>query len=524
MRNVESRRSAQYRWVSLVLVGALSFVGLAVSVLPTAAEPSYSGAGLFSTTTTPSGYTIYSDNTPVELGVRFSPKVSGSATGVRVFKAVRASYATPLSGTLWSPSGQRLATAAFDRTRATGWQYVTFSRPVPLTVGQTYTVSVFASSGKYAATDYGFSRPTSTDSLTAPATGNGVYTYSASSSFPRNTWKSSNYWVDVQFLPTMSPATTAPATTAPATTAPATTAPATTAPATTAPATTSSDLKGWQLNSANVGLAPYGVSCATLPVYTGSSKPAAGARISKVRITSNLDLSNGDIEIDKSCIKPNVGNKRALVSNDICGSNECIVTSPKTVIIRDSEFDASDLPVDQIDTACAFRGVGTLQRNYMHDMDSGICFFGTGYLHDAIAEQNYVTLKRNTLTGHRESATIRDFRLNQRPDRQARFLNNRLDTEGDRVTASLFIQSTWVDIYNVTAEGNYLEGAGYNFYMDKGAYSGTYGNIDLINNRFRPTGWGARAVGSGPGVTEWSENYRYAATGTDCKGVVVPEP
>ena len=195
----------------------------------------------------------------------------------------------------------------------------------------------------------------------------------------------------------------------------------------------SSDLKGWQLNATNVGLAPLGLSCAALPVYTGSLKPAAGARISGVRITGNLDLSNGDIQIDRSCIKPNTGNRRALVSNDICGST-CIVTSPKTVTIRDSEFEASHLPVADIATACAFRGVGTLIRNYMHGMDSGICFFGTGFTHDAIAEQNYVTGLRTNPGAHREAATIRDFRITQRPDRQAKFLNNRLDCSGQDVT------------------------------------------------------------------------------------------
>ena len=214
MRTVESRPQAQRRWVSRVLVAALSFVGLAVSVLPTVADSGYSGSGLFSTAT-PSSYTVANDGTPVELGVRFSAKVNGSVTGVRVFKAARASSATPLSGTLWGPSGQRLATAAFDRTRATGWQSVTFSRPVPLTVGLTYTVSVFAWSGKYTVTDYGFSQAKSTDSLAASATPNGVYTYSSSSSFPRNTYKASNYWVDVQFLPKAFPDGGAPATTLP---------------------------------------------------------------------------------------------------------------------------------------------------------------------------------------------------------------------------------------------------------------------------------------------------------------------
>ena len=37
--------------------------------------------------------------------------------------------------------------------------------------------------------------------LTAPAAGNGVYTYSSNSAFPTNTFSGTNYWVDVMFNP-----------------------------------------------------------------------------------------------------------------------------------------------------------------------------------------------------------------------------------------------------------------------------------------------------------------------------------
>lgn len=54
-----------------------------------------------------------------------------------------------------------------------------------------------------------------------------------------------------------------------------------------------------------------------------------------------MDLSNGDIEIDKSYFKPTSGDNRALVSNDICGATECVVSSASSITIRDSEFDAT---------------------------------------------------------------------------------------------------------------------------------------------------------------------------------------
>jgi len=290
----------------------------------------------------------------------------------------------------------------------------------------------------------------------------------------------------------------------------------TTGQCTSTPPTT---LPGWKVDASNTGLAPHGLSCDSLPLYTGPLKPARGARIHQVQIAGNLDLSNGDIEIDKSCIRPPSGNNRALISNDVCGSDECSVTSPGTVTVRDSEIDGSIAPLSSLLGTCAFRGVGTLKRNYIHGMDSGICFFGTGFQHSGLAEQNYVTGLRHNPGAHREAATVRDFRITQNPSRTIKFINNRLDCSGDGVTGGLFIQPTWVDIHNVTIEGNYLEGAGYNLYLEN--KGGVYGNIRAMNNRFRSTGWGPSVVSSGVGYAQWVDNYRYDPTKGDGKGSVV---
>ena len=124
-----ARQPRQCRWVSLVVVALLSFVGIGLPASPSAADAGYSTVGFFSTAA-PSSYRVYNDAEPVELGVRFAAKVSGSVTGVRVFKATVAPSTTPLSGTLWSASGRRLATAAFERRVGIGWQSVNFARPV----------------------------------------------------------------------------------------------------------------------------------------------------------------------------------------------------------------------------------------------------------------------------------------------------------------------------------------------------------------------------------------------------------
>jgi hypothetical protein len=281
-------------------------------------------------------------------------------------------------------------------------------------------------------------------------------------------------------------------------------------------------LLGWQLTSTNVGLAPHGLSCESLPAYTGALKPASGARISAVRITGPLDLSNGDIIVEKSCIRPtSVGYHNSfLVTTTICAGNGCSATPVGKVIVRDSEIDASGLSAATIAASCAFLGVGTVQRNYMHGMGSGICFFETGAELDAIAEQNYVTGLRSYGDSHNEAATIRDFRQNAANTRAVKLISNRLDCSSGNETGGLFIQPTWLPIYNVTVEGNYLEGGGYNLYLEATG-NATYGNVHSNNNRFRSTGWGPSAVSSGPGWTTWSNNHRYDATKPDGKGAVV---
>jgi hypothetical protein len=113
-------------------------------------------------------------------------------------------------------------------------------------------------------------------------------------------------------------------------------------PAPPAPAPPSTGLLGWQLTTSNIGLAPHGLACDSLPQYQGSGEPASGTVIRQMRVTVPLDLSNGNILIEKSCIRPSsVGSHHAyLVTTTICNGNGCQATSVGNVVIRDSEIDA----------------------------------------------------------------------------------------------------------------------------------------------------------------------------------------
>ncbi len=171
---------------------------------------------LWTNATVPGSQTV-NDTNSVELGVRFTADVSGVVNGVRFYKGT--DNTGTHTGTLWSATGQQLATATFTNETATGWQQVTFSSPVAVTANTQYIASYHAPNGGYAHDGAYFqSSGTDTGSLHAPAntvtSPNGVYAYSASTVFPDQTFNSTNYWVDVLFTPAPPADTTPPTVTA----------------------------------------------------------------------------------------------------------------------------------------------------------------------------------------------------------------------------------------------------------------------------------------------------------------------
>jgi hypothetical protein len=122
-------------------------------------------------------------------------------------------------GSLWTASGTQLATATFTNETASGWQQVDFASPVAITANTTYVASYLAPNGHYAG-DNGFFSAAGVDSPPLHALkdgtsgGNGVFTYSGSTTFPVSTFQATNYWVDVVFTTTAPQDTTPPTVTA----------------------------------------------------------------------------------------------------------------------------------------------------------------------------------------------------------------------------------------------------------------------------------------------------------------------
>jgi hypothetical protein len=160
---------------------------------------------LFPASATPTN-TSWNDSQPSELGVRFRTDVDGVITGVRFYKG--AENTGTHTGSLWSNSGQLLATATFTNETDTGWQQVTFDSPVVVHAGDTLIASYLAPNGHYAL-DSGYFAATGVDSgpLHAPqdganGLGNGVFAQPSSGGvFPASSFNSNNYWVDVVFFP-----------------------------------------------------------------------------------------------------------------------------------------------------------------------------------------------------------------------------------------------------------------------------------------------------------------------------------
>lgn len=144
-----------------------------------------------------------SDGAAIEVGVKFTSDVSGYITGLRFYKGLT-NTGTHV-GHLWTSTGTLLKSATFTGETPQGWQTVMFSSPVAISAGTTYVASYHTDVGGYSDTTSYFTTAFDNPPLHALADaaggGNGVYQYGPSS-FPNNSFISTNYWVDVVFSTT----------------------------------------------------------------------------------------------------------------------------------------------------------------------------------------------------------------------------------------------------------------------------------------------------------------------------------
>jgi hypothetical protein len=279
---------------------------------------------------------------------------------------------------------------------------------------------------------------------------------------------------------------------------------------------------GWERTPENTGLARLGISCDSLPLYTGPANPAANTTITLQRIEyPELILANGGITLDRVCVRPTSASNRMGVVfgyNPDTGSNQL-----GDVTILDSDIDMSLVSNPSIFTACGFRGAGSVYRTKIWGGGNGICYFGAPGVNVSEIVDNLVYQLRGGMYGtppqqsHNESGTVRSF-----AGTRLVWRGNKLISLTGSDSGALFNNTIDGDISNFLIADNYFETTAWNLAMEA-AYGNTYRAVQALNNRFvvPPGGFGAAYHTGGPGWTVWADNYRYNAGAADAKGIVV---
>ena len=179
----------------------------------------------------------------------------------------------------------------------------------------------------------------------------------------------------------------------------------------------------------------------SVPRVDGPAKPAAGAVIVGKRIETALDLSAGNITIERCWIHPTAigrGNS-VIVTFD---NNNAQAPAPALVTVRDCDIDGSALPVEDIAFGAGFFGNGTVERCNVHGTGSGIAIMHAGAALPGLVQGNYVHGLRAwgdpaTTGSHADGFTVRDY---AGPSLVVR--NNRIDcSTGANDTGAFFVQS-----------------------------------------------------------------------------------
>jgi len=135
-----------------------------------------------------------SDPSNLTLGVAFVSAQSGTITAIRYWKPLGLPGPNPV--TLYGPTGTALGTASTTSETTVGWQTATFSTPVAIASGTTYTAAVRYPQGGYPYTYNFYTAPLTVGPLTTPPDA-GRLVYGAG--FPNSTI-STTYYIDPVFV------------------------------------------------------------------------------------------------------------------------------------------------------------------------------------------------------------------------------------------------------------------------------------------------------------------------------------
>lgn len=150
------------------------------------------------------GNPVEADYSPVTLGVKFWSSQAGTISAVRFYRGARSPNGYVAS--LYTAAGKLLGSVTLlkESGPVPGWQTAIFATPIAISANTTYVAAYYTPVGRYPDVYYGLTRGAMNGALNVPASasvagGNGVYYYGLG--FPRYSWESSNYYVDVLFTP-----------------------------------------------------------------------------------------------------------------------------------------------------------------------------------------------------------------------------------------------------------------------------------------------------------------------------------
>jgi plastocyanin len=138
-----------------------------------------------------------SDGQPYELGMKFQSNTSGRITALRYWKPP--SETGTHTGRLWGTGGALLGSATFTNETASGWQTATLAAPISIQVSTVYVVSVNTNAHFPITYDALGSAITNGNLSSVADNANGLY--GTISTFPTNSFRNSNYFRDIVFVP-----------------------------------------------------------------------------------------------------------------------------------------------------------------------------------------------------------------------------------------------------------------------------------------------------------------------------------
>jgi hypothetical protein len=140
----------------------------------------------------------WSDGTPYELGMKFQSAKAGQITAIRYWKS--ANEPGTHTGKIWTATGTELAEVTFTNETGSGWQQQALSTPLSILPDTTYVVSVNCNDMS-TVTFEGLETPIVNGDLRTIADGNNGVFSSVVNAFPTQSFRNSNYFRDIVFVP-----------------------------------------------------------------------------------------------------------------------------------------------------------------------------------------------------------------------------------------------------------------------------------------------------------------------------------